>query len=71
MATFRSVEIFAPGRDQRSCGLTCEDLLSIAHRLSLLSGLVRPKSGPLELPALWLQTRGRQVYTGRLWLFRT
>ena len=31
----------------------------------------KAKIRPLELPAFWLQTRGRQVYTGRLWLFRT
>jgi hypothetical protein len=40
-----SVEISTPCRDQRARGLTCQDVLSIARRLSLLRGLVRPKSG--------------------------
>jgi hypothetical protein len=43
--TFRSVEIFTPVHYQHKCGLTCEDLLNILRRLSLLGGLVRPKSG--------------------------
>jgi hypothetical protein len=36
-----------PRRDQRTCGLTREDVLSALHRLPLSRGPVRPKSGQL------------------------
>ena len=41
--TIQSVGIFTPRRDQRACRPICEDLLNALRRLSLLSGLVRPK----------------------------
>ena len=48
MSSIRSVEIFTPCRDQHACVLTCEAMLSVSRRLSLLSGRVRPKSGQPE-----------------------
>lgn len=37
-----------PRQDQRVCELTWQDVLSMARRLSLLRGLVRPKSGQTD-----------------------
>jgi len=47
--TFRSVGIFTLCVALHTCGLNCEDLVSVLHRLSLLSGLVKPKSGQPEV----------------------